>query len=1265
MIHDDHTPNLFLPADDRPATPDIDAPSTELEMADGLHLANGQPETLFRLLNIHLVDSLSRGRIQTMSIDGGTALTGRNGQGKTSLLSLALIFAGVEPKDVVSQGKDSFIDYYLPNQTSFIVYEYERPDGSRRLVVAYSNSTAERVYFRFVKSGFLREMFVTDDGQFVLAKEFRMRLVQLKIPHADKQVETYVDFRSIIQYWQPHGAESKHRRYLLGMSADYAFTSYNRPLRHLEKLTKGMFSRKANFDDLQQVVADWVFDKQSMGIQTERGLVENWPRDYSAYQNIMGIRPLVNEAIEVRLNLENAEDGMRELKEKFLLLKEHLEVTKAQRESQRDSLEQFLQGRKDEYDQAYSALLADIQAAKADIHQCENTLQSIEDARLKMLGQDVERKRAEYSQREMFAAELHRIEKRHDLVLGAATHIKAKYDQEINAENSRHNDFRTAVAQESAALRHREREEQVAADQRQQDARRTYQEASSAEREALQRAIQEVTQQMGRDQERVNNPVIDPALGEALENKTEQLDQAEAVVALHDKAVRQQESTVSDLQAQSSALDQEITRIKQAASKQLSVIEGIKRAHAPEPDSLLQFLRSNRPDWSDNIAKVINPGLLHRTDLHPQLATISDSLYGIALDLEYVDPVDEADESKLQALLAEAHEELAAIEGQLERASERQKDLRQTHKVAQDELGIARSKLSKARSVKQVIDAEISTLKRDLRKNRDEAMLIAQDTLAETRRKLNLSQQAYDAFARRLASDQDKLDERAKAEKAAISSRYQQAEADLNGKIHAHAQATDLSIRSLKADLNRKLTEEGADVQVIGELEEQMRELKAKLVEIDSWRDLLNKWQHWLEYSEPEKPILATRIEQANTLMTGKKLELEKTTEAWSRTKTDIGATINECRDAINGCVENSLIVDNALKEVLAPFTATKRFEAYEEVWQAEILRASMGGVQARLREADKELRTKVSKMRGAFVTTPLAPPATYFQDRVANLREESSGEVDTRMMLQVIEDWFANHHDKSRRLLIADGRTIFGEIQGLHRELKSFSEKITRFNTGLQEHLTHSSQVFDSITNLKVSIFSSVEELDYWKIISKITDDREQWLTEDTLPNQQAVENLLALLSHWDIKSGINANFKSLVSIRGSVEEKNNLRQFRNRSELENVSSNGLSYLILIILFLGFISKVRGNAPVQLTWCVDELKAIDAENVISLCNYLGQNRITLCTAFPDPDAETLILFENKYKLDAERRLVECKLVATSDADVDVEGDYDLDLESA
>ncbi|WP_248803178.1 ATP-binding protein [Pseudomonas sp. MWU13-2100] len=341
--------------------------------------------------------------------------------------------------------------------------------------------------------------------------------------------------------------------------------------------------------------------------------------------------------------------------------------------------------------------------------------------------------------------------------------------------------------------------------------------------------------------------------------------------------------------------------------------------------------------------------------------------------------------------------------------------------------------------------------------------------------------------------------------------------------------------------------------------------------------------------------------------------------------------------------------------------SATDLYTQYDQSWQTGSLRSSLHEKQMEVRRSLKTLGGQVETMEAAFSRVPNSPPCDYFQDRLANLRYESNIEVTHRIKLQVIEEWFSTHHEKSRRILIADGHTIFGDIQDLHRDLKKFTDKITRFNTALQNHLSHSSKVFDSIKDLQVSIFSAVEDLDYWTVISKISTARDEWMRPDELPDDESVENLRLLLQNWDIKSGIQADFKSLVSIRGSVREKGNLRYFKNKADLENISSNGLSYLILIILFLGFISKVRGQAPVQLTWCVDELKAIDADNVISLCNYLGQNFITLCTAFPDPDAETLILFENKYKLDSERRLVHCELAVDEGLDEDEE--YELELE--
>ena len=89
-----------------------------------------------------------------MALDGGAVLTGRNGRGKTSLLQLLLLFYGESPNRIVTTeaGRKSFTGYYLPRTTSYLVYEYQRYDGQKRLAVVYADRKGERVFFRFIRA---------------------------------------------------------------------------------------------------------------------------------------------------------------------------------------------------------------------------------------------------------------------------------------------------------------------------------------------------------------------------------------------------------------------------------------------------------------------------------------------------------------------------------------------------------------------------------------------------------------------------------------------------------------------------------------------------------------------------------------------------------------------------------------------------------------------------------------------------------------------------------------------------------------------------------------------------------------------------------------------------------------------------------------------------------------------------------------------------------------------------------------------------------
>ncbi len=79
-----------------------------------------------QLLKIVLIDSLCAGAKAEIAISGNTSVNGTNGIGKSSFLKLIPVFYGAAPGQLVKAGsnRESFANWYLPNASSYIVFEY-------------------------------------------------------------------------------------------------------------------------------------------------------------------------------------------------------------------------------------------------------------------------------------------------------------------------------------------------------------------------------------------------------------------------------------------------------------------------------------------------------------------------------------------------------------------------------------------------------------------------------------------------------------------------------------------------------------------------------------------------------------------------------------------------------------------------------------------------------------------------------------------------------------------------------------------------------------------------------------------------------------------------------------------------------------------------------------------------------------------------------------------------------------------------------------
>jgi hypothetical protein len=191
------------------------------------------------------------------------------------------------------------------------------------------------------------------------------------------------------------------------------------------------------------------------------------------------------------------------------------------------------------------------------------------------------------------------------------------------------------------------------------------------------------------------------------------------------------------------------------------------------------------------------------------------------------------------------------------------------------------------------------------------------------------------------------------------------------------------------------------------------------------------------------------------------------------------------------------------------------------------------------------------------------------------------------------------------------------------------------------------------------VEVKSVIRELEYWGPIEAMAEDHRAWLRLEgqDLPPPEFATTLRTLLEHWEVREGIRAALPSLIRIQGEVVENGQTRTFRKAADLERVSSNGLSYLILCVIFIAFINRIRRQASVEVVWALDELKDLDIGNIEALLTILKRNAITLVSAFPDPDAEVLALFRHRFSVEEGRRLLEARVLGPDEDGVGLGSD--------
>lgn len=152
-----------------------------------------------------------------INVDGNVHFIGTQGVGKSTLLRALLFFYNANQLKLgIPVGKKSFVDFYLPFQDSYIIYEVVRETGPFCIMAFKSQG---RVCFRFIDAGYDKKYFIDSEGR---ANETwdKMKLALGTGLSYTKKIDRYDDYRNIL-YGNSYGIGADFRKYSLLESKQY------------------------------------------------------------------------------------------------------------------------------------------------------------------------------------------------------------------------------------------------------------------------------------------------------------------------------------------------------------------------------------------------------------------------------------------------------------------------------------------------------------------------------------------------------------------------------------------------------------------------------------------------------------------------------------------------------------------------------------------------------------------------------------------------------------------------------------------------------------------------------------------------------------------------------------------------------------------------------------------------------------------------------------------------------------------------------------
>lgn len=1200
------------------------------------------PAESYGLENIVLHHSFKKfaGRTVRIQCRERTHVGGTNGAGKTSILHLIPAFYGEEPDRIVSRagGRDSFVEFYLRSPQSLIIFEYRRHTGLCCSVL-YRHQSGKLCY-RFVEGG-LEDTFFRPEIQEVLKNGAANDLIFQELRQAGVRVspmiDTIMDYRAIIQR-NPRliKRQPAETRRLRALANDYGLGGPDSKMSHIDRLTHVVLNKNRLLSSFKGMICETMFDSIHINkrptILHERDLV-NDIRSLEAFEREeSAIRECLVKDAERKAILEQATRTATQLRE---TVTEQREVRK-ELLTQVDKLQFDLEAEEsalNEKDNRLSRKEVDLGNEIGSLNDRLNkTFEQQEDYErrgLPELDQELDNLN-EYRQQcknatddfETLTGKVTELEVEHEQTIGQ---IKHTFQQEQHEREDRVRKAERELEQQKQAHDHgltkleAEQSREIAA----------YREERHSKRQAL-----------GEQKVRLDTQLANPSF---TQDEQWQIREAEALVAQREEdlhAVAQQVTEATNKREQArhdrSTAQARMEEAENSVEKLEAEFQSLQRQLTPDRDSWLARLREEDPRWGETLGKVVNPDLLNSSDLSPELvAAAGDTVMGWRLDIESLPvPAFAATEEQIQARLEEK-------DAQYEQA---QRIFKETESAAQKSNTIFQDRdreVEQIESRQTLHKRQLDSAKHALTSVRNAAAEGQKERERALQKELETITERLKAFDQETAHTEKDIEERYARLRMERIGQWASKEAELSETIN-NAQSLAVQaekdhkqrIKTLNEAHARRLKDEGVDPEEVRRARDKKNALEQKIEKIEQAQTEIHEYRSWRtrEWAKVEtwQAECADYEKRLETVQRQRK-ELKDNYEQTKKTFTD---KIQECKKRAAG-------IQTAIEEAEAILL---KFEGVDSGTQeipgnlkalTEQLRSSYRDLE-KLRELVIKAVRKAVSVLTKYENTQIYQAWRKLQEhRVSQLFDASDRYSDDFELSQTESLRLLLDQDlpQLRAALITQFTNAAGELRDYFGGLKQLAREVKQVSNQLQRAINTDQQI-ESISDIEVVLKPRIYEDESWVPLKNFVESWEHWQLSHRadIPSEELVNDFHVVVT--TLRSArVRNDIESMVDMSLQLRENDRLVTIRNDNDFLNASSTGLTYLAIMAVFIGMTRYLAPDPNTRITWPIDELGTLSANNISRLASMLEKQNVTMISACPKLDHGLRKFFENKVSI--------------------------------